>query len=137
MSKKPVGAWAIWLTALAFIAAGINHFWHPAIYVRIMPPMFPAKRELVFVSGFFEIAGGIGLTIRRLRQSAGIGLILLLIAVFPANIYMAVDSDRFTHHKIPLWIFWARLPMQLVLIAWVWRVSRDDRGNPNLPSVDV
>jgi uncharacterized membrane protein len=71
-------------------------------------------------SGVAEIAGGVGLVIRPLRRVAGWGLIALLIAVFPANIYMLQHPGQF--HFAP-WILWARLPLQAVFIAWVWFVA--------------
>ena len=109
-----------WLAAIFFIVAGIGHFVKPEMYLKIMPPYFPAPSLLVFISGVAEIAGGIGLLIRPLRRAAGWGLIALLIAVFPANIYMLQHPDLF---QISPWILWARLPFQIVFIAWVWFVG--------------
>ena len=111
------------LVAIAFIGAGANHFRSAEFYRRIIPPQFPAPSALVVISGLAEIAGGIGLLIPRLRCAAGWGLIALLIAVFPANVYMAVVRDRFADLHLPGWAFWARLPLQGVLVAWVWYVS--------------
>ncbi len=87
------------------------------MYLQIMPPYFPAPRLLVAVSGAAEIAGGIGLLLRPWRRAAGWGLIALLLAVFPANIYMVQHSGQF--HFAP-WVLWARLPLQAVFMAWVW-----------------
>ena len=77
---------ALWLFALLFVVAGSNHFIHPEFYISIMPPYLPAHELLVTISGVFEILGGIGLMIKRTRKLAGIGVILLMIAVFPANL---------------------------------------------------
>jgi uncharacterized membrane protein len=108
--------------AAAFIAvAGVFHFLKPEMYLQIMPPYLPAPQLLVAVSGVAEIAGGIGLLIPSLRRAAGWGLILLLIAVFPANIYMVQHPGQF--HFAP-WILWARLPFQGVFMAWVWFAAR-------------
>jgi uncharacterized membrane protein len=102
-----------------FIAAGSNHFIHPALYTRIVPPRLPAPALLVQVSGACEILGGAGVLLPRLRRLAGIGLIALLIAVFPANIQMAAHPGLYADlGSAPL--FYLRLPLQLVLIAWVW-----------------
>jgi uncharacterized membrane protein len=112
----------IWLTlaAVFFIVAGIFHFLRPEFYAQIVPPYFPAPRVLVLVSGAAEIAGGVGLLIPFLRQAAGSGLIVLLVAVFPANIYMAMHPEQF---QTASWILWARLPFQGVFLGWVWIVA--------------
>ncbi len=114
------------LLALLFIVAGINHFASPDFYLKIMPPYLPWPLALVYVSGFFEVLGGIGLAVPRLRRAAGWGLIALLIAVFPANLHMVVHADDFP--AIPYWALVARLPLQGLLIAWVWWVAVRPRG---------
>jgi uncharacterized membrane protein len=105
------------LAAIFFLVAGLFHFLKPELYLQIMPPYLPAPQSLVAVSGVAEIAGGIGLLIRPVRRAAGWGLIALLIAVFPANIYMLQHPGQF--HFAP-WLLWARLPLQGIFIAWVW-----------------
>lgn len=119
-----------WLCAVLFTLAGINHFLNPAFYERIIPPAFPSPHLLNLISGFFEIVGGLGLLVRPLRRTAGWGLIALLIVVFPANIYMAMHPTLFNATPSTLWTIgvWLRLPLQAVLIAWVWLVSFE-RGN--------
>jgi uncharacterized membrane protein len=112
------------LAAIFFVGAGINHFVKPEFYRQIIPPIFPARALLVAVSGVCEIAGGIGLLIPPLRPAAGWGLIALLIAVFPANIYMAVSPQSIPGQNFPHWMLWARLPLQLVMIVWIWFVAR-------------
>ncbi len=109
---------SIVLLAALFIAAGLNHFVSPGIYMKIMPDYLPLPLALVYVSGFFEVLGGFGLAVKPLRRSAGWGLIALLITVFPANVDMVLNSDEFP--SIPFWMLVARLPLQGVLIAWVW-----------------
>jgi uncharacterized membrane protein len=116
-----------WVAAAGFVAAGLNHFRNPAFYVQITPPVFPARDVLVAVSGVCEIAGGLGLLVRPLRQVAGWGLIALLVAVFPANIYMAVSPEASAGVDLPPWALWVRLPSQLVFVAWVWAASRRAR----------
>ena len=111
------------LCAILFIAAGLNHFRNPLFYQRIIPPCFPSPGLIVIISGIAEIAGGIGLLIPRQVGATGWGLIALLIAVMPANVYMAVAPDRFPDVHLPHWAFWLRLPLQGVFIAWVWYVS--------------
>ncbi len=107
-----------------FVVAGLLHFVAPEVYERVMPPYLPLHRRLVYVSGACEVLGGLGLFPRRTRPAAGIGLILLLVAVLPANVQMLLDARA---AEKPSWwvaLLWLRLPLQLVLIAWVWRVSR-------------
>ena len=114
--------------AVLFIAAGVMHFVKPRSYERIVPPGLPSPATLVAVSGLAEIVGGVGLVIPRLRRPAGWGLVALLVAVFPANVYMAVRPDRFTDLGVPAWLLWLRLPLQGGLIAWAERSSRGDAG---------
>jgi uncharacterized membrane protein len=112
------------LLGLLFVGAGALHFRAPEVYGQIVPPYLPLHRELVYLSGALEIVGGIGLLPERTRRAAGVGLILLLIAVWPANVQMLLDARAV---EKPAWwvaLLWARLPLQVVLIAWVWRVSR-------------
>lgn len=109
---------SIVLIAALFIAAGVNHFVSPDVYLKIMPAYLPWPLALVYVSGFFEVVGGIGVAVPRLRRAAGWGLIALLVAVFPANVDMVLHADRFP--EIPFWALVARLPLQGLLIAWVW-----------------
>ena len=91
-----------------------------------MPPYLPRPLALVYVSGVFEVLGGVGVLLPRYRKAAGWGLIALLVAVFPANLYMVTASELFTPQGIPLWALWARLPLQLVLIAWVYWVTQGE-----------
>jgi len=106
-----------------FIVAGAMHFIRPAMYEAIVPPQLGHASALVAISGLAEIAGGLGLMVPRMRRAAGVGLIVLLVAVWPANIYMAVESNHFAH-VAPAWILWARVALQVALIWWIERVSR-------------
>ncbi len=112
------------LLGLVFVVAGALHFRAPGAYEQIMPPYLPLHRELVYLSGALEIAGGLGLFTERTRRDAGICLILLLFAVWPANVQMLLDARAAEKSLWWVALLWARLPLQLVLIAWVWRVSR-------------
>ncbi|GAB4092655.1 DoxX family protein [Flaviaesturariibacter terrae] len=111
------------LMALGYIAAGINHFWHPAPYVAIMPPWLPAHEALVALSGLAEILLGLGILFRLTRRWSAWGLILLLIAVFPANVQMAINYYHQGHPR--LWGALLRLPVQILLIAWAWVYARE------------
>lgn len=109
-------------TAAIFATTGILHFTHEKFFTAIVPKSLPNPRALVQISGVAELAGGIGVLIPSTRALAGKGLIALLIAVFPANINMALNPDRFK--QFPAWALWARLPLQFAAIALVWRGSQ-------------
>lgn len=106
------------LLAAVFVGAGVLHFVKPRLFEAIVPPSLPSPRALVLLSGAAEILGGVGLLIAPLRPWAGWGLAVLLVAVFPANLHMARESERF-RRLAPRWVLLARLPLQAVLIAWV------------------
>ena len=106
-----------YLLSAFFIAAGANHFLNPDIYLSMMPPWLPAREMMNQISEGAEVAGGLGILIPRTRRAAAIGLILLLLAVFPANLHVALHGWPGT--DIPRWALWLRLPFQLALIAWV------------------
>jgi uncharacterized membrane protein len=108
--------------ATFFVTVGFLHFLRTKSFERIIPKGLPFKRELVLVSGVFEILGGIGLVVPFSRQFAGKGLVALLVAVFPANINMAVNKIDFG--VIPRKVLWWRLPVQIALIGLVRWVSR-------------
>jgi uncharacterized membrane protein len=111
------------ITGMFFIAAGAVHFIRPAMYEKIVPPQLGHAPELVAISGIAEIAGGLALMIPRTRRAAGFALIALLVAVWPANIYMAFEAGRFAA-VAPAWLLWARVPLQVAMIWWTQRVSR-------------
>ena len=115
--------------SVSFVAAGVNHFLDPDVYLAIMPPYLPAHALLVALSGVLEVAGGVGMIIPRLRRRAGWMVALLLFAVFPANVHMAVNAEDFA--AIPSWALWLRLPLQFVLIAWVvWSTQGESSAAP-------
>ena len=122
--KLPVRI-ATYVLAAAMVAVGAMHFIEPEPFVRIMPPWLPWHLELVYLSGVFEIAGGLGLLVTRTRRLAALGLIALFVAVFPANIHMALNGVQLDPaNPMPEWIAWARLPFQFVFIAWAWWIAR-------------
>jgi uncharacterized membrane protein len=112
--------------AAAMIAIGIAHFAAPEGFVQIVPAWLPAPLALVYVSGFFEILGGAGLLVARVRRAASYGLVALYVAVFPANINMAMHDLQPAGMHVPVWAQWARLPLQAVLIWLAWWVGRED-----------
>ena len=112
---------SIWLIAAIFVGAGVMHFIKPKLFAAIVPPFLPNALLLVYLSGVAEILGGLGVLIPAFRVWAGWGLIALLVAVFPANVYMAMEAEKFG--IAPVWL-WLRLPLQFVLIAWVWWATK-------------
>jgi uncharacterized membrane protein len=109
------------LLGATFLATGTLHFLRPRPFEAIVPDALPAHRELVYASGVAELVGGAGVLAERTRRPAGWWLVLTLLAVFPANVNMAVNAQRF--RAIPEPLLWARLPLQGALIAWVWAVA--------------
>ena len=113
--------WFKILLAVAMVGVGVLHFVRPKPFIRIVPASLPNPRALVLVSGFFEVAGGLGLLLPATQTFAAWGLVALYIAVFPANVNMAIK-------KIPLapgrpispYLLWLRLPFQAVFILWAW-----------------
>jgi uncharacterized membrane protein len=114
--------------ALAMIAVGVLHFLLPAPFVRMTPAWLPAPLLLVYVSGVFEILGGAGLLVPATRKAAAWGLIALYIAVFPANVNMAIHHISLTDGPPPpAFALWLRLPFQALLIAWAYWLAIEDR----------
>lgn len=107
---------------LAFVAAGVNHFAHPDVYVSIMPPDLPWHDELVVLSGVAEVALGLLALPARTAPLAGWGLVALLVAVFPANVHMARHPELYP--AIPAGVLYLRLPFQLVFAWWAYRWTR-------------
>ncbi len=123
--QLPFGLWkklVLFGLAAFFINVGVDHFINPDFYLSIMPPAFPMHAEAVYVSGFFEILGGICVLIPSLRIIAGWGLVALLVAVYPANIYMALTPEAFP--DIPVAILYFRLPLQFLFFYWAYSVTR-------------
>jgi len=107
-----------------FVFAGAMHFVIPKTYRRIMPPYVPAHMAMVYASGVAEMAGGAGLMVRAQRRRAGWWLIATLLAVFPANVHMALHADEFPQVPGGQRALWARLPLQGVFFAWVLSAMR-------------
>ena len=109
------------ILGLTFVSTGVLHFLRPRMYEAIMPRYLPGHRELVYASGAAEIAGGAGVLAAKTARPAAWWLIATLVAIFPANVEMAVNAQRF--RRIPTPLLWARLPLQGALITWVWRTA--------------
>lgn len=126
--KRPL----LYLMGPGYVVAGVLHFVVPELYVQIVPPVFPAALALVYLSGLAEIAVGVGLLIPRTRQHAAWATIALLVAIFPANVYMATHGvviEGFPGGGDPSSVVrWGRLPLQGVLILWAFWYTRPTGG---------
>lgn len=111
-----------WVLAVFFVVAGANHFISPAIYLGMVPAWLPWPAAMNAISGAAEVLGGIGLLLLRTRRIAGWGLIALLIAVFPANVHVALQGHMPGTTLSPL-VLWWRLPFQAVFLGAVWWVA--------------
>jgi uncharacterized membrane protein len=121
------------LVAVAMVSVGITHFTNPDPFVGIVPRWLPAPLVLVYVSGFFEVLGGAGLLVRRVQVAAAWGLVALYVAVFPANLNMAVNHiHQLGTTTVPEWGLWVRLPFQAVFIGVAYWLSRTPR--PSQPA---
>lgn len=124
-----------YVMGVVYALAGVLHFVAPKTYEEIVPPQFPRPRALVSLSGLAEIGLGIGVLFERTRRISAWGLIALLVAVFPANVYMAT-GDGFDPREVPAELrsprdaaLWARLPLQAVLVAWAWWYTDESSGS--------
>lgn len=107
-----------------YVVAGLGHFVLTPAYERVMPAHLPAHHALVLLSGAAEIAGGLGVLIPGRRRAAAWGLVCLLIAVFPTNLWMAQHPELTP--GVPVWLLWLRLPLQLPLIWWAYRYTHEE-----------
>ncbi|HYX36074.1 MAG TPA: DoxX family protein [Oligoflexus sp.] len=112
----------LYLLALFMIGGGLTHFIMPEFYLRMTPPYIPYPELMVSLSGLLEILLGLALLIPQTRSMAAWGIIMLLIAVFPANVYMYTHSEQWP--EIPPVATLIRLPLQFVFIAWAWLFTR-------------
>jgi uncharacterized membrane protein len=112
------------LFGITFTAAGILHFARPRFYLAIMPDYLPGHRELVYASGAAEIAGGLGTLHPRTRRLASWWSVATLVAVFPANVHMALNPKRYGRIPGGKRALYARLPLQALLIAWARAAGR-------------
>ena len=114
--------WSRRLLALTFTVAGALHFARPRMYEQIMPAYLPAHHELVLASGAAEIAGALAVLHARTRRLGGLWLAATLVAIFPANVHMALHPERYSGFAPAL--LWARLPLQVLLVFWALHATR-------------
>ena len=115
----------LWVLGLSFAQVGIIHFLEPGPFAAIVPPVLPGPFTIVYISGAIEILLGLLVLIPYTRRLAGLGLIALLIAVFPANVYAALYPK--TMPDFSEWALWVRLPFQIVFLLWVWWCTQKPR----------
>ncbi len=120
--------WGQRLLAVFFTTAGTLHFLRPGIYEDVVPDYLPAHHEIVLASGAAEIAGAVMVVFAPTRRIGGLWLAATLVAIFPANVDMALHPDRYA--SIAPWLLWARLPLQALLIWWALRVTRATSRRP-------
>jgi uncharacterized membrane protein len=113
--------WHLYVMALLYILAGINHFRKPEIYYKIIPPFLTNKKFINELTGLLEIMLGVYLFIPIFSNLAAISIMILLVLIFPANIYMLIDEKA--NLGIPKWILILRLPIQLLLILWAYQYA--------------
>ncbi|WP_267643670.1 DoxX family protein [Haloarchaeobius amylolyticus] len=128
--KRPL----LYVMGVLYVVAGVMHFVVPQVYAQIIPPFLPAPLALVYLSGVAEIVLGLGVMVPRTRRVAAWGLIALLVAIFPANVYMATSDVVLTGApaaiRDPSGVGrWARLPLQAVLVLWAWWYTRPMPGD--------
>jgi uncharacterized membrane protein len=121
--------WSRRALAAFFAFTGTMHFLKPRFFEAIVPPAIESmKREVVAISGVAEIAGGLAVLHPATRRFGRWWLLALLLAIFPANVHMAVSPEQIQGldlNKIPRWALWARLPLQPLAMLWAWRATRD------------
>lgn len=130
MTRAQVKTAFKWLLSLSTGAVGVLHFTNPQPFLDIMPLYLPYHLELVYISGFFEIVGSVGLLVPKTQHAAAWGLIALFIAVYPANIHLALNNPPMDGEIVPAWIRWGRLPVQFVFIYWAWIYTRHESDVP-------
>ncbi len=123
LAAPPRMTLSVALIGLIFVVGGVMHFLRPRFYLAMMPPWLPAATALVLVSGVFEILGGIGVLVPATRVIAGWGLIALLFAVFPANMQMLLNARAAHASASTMAVLVARLPLQALLVYWVFRAT--------------
>jgi len=120
-----------YLLGALLVMQGVNHFVNAGVFARIVPPYLPWHLELVYLSGAAEVVLGLLLCAPRSARLAGWGIILLLVAVFPANVYMAMHAELFP--ALPVSALWLRLPLQAIFIAWAWWYTQELQPVPEEP----
>ena len=112
---------ALYAFCIFFAGAGVGHFLMDSFFIQMIPEWVPFRPAVVYLSGIMEFLLAVGLFVKSTRERAGVLIALYLVLVFPVNIYMAFVPEKFDLSPVALWI---RLPLQIVLIWWVWKVRK-------------
>jgi uncharacterized membrane protein len=129
---QPIKRFALLLLGVGMTGVGLSHFLNPEPFVRIVPAWLPSPAAIVAISGVFEVLGGVGVLVPMTRRFAAWGLVALYIAIFPANVNMALNHIQLTEGgTLPVWAMWARLPLQGVLIAWAAWFTAAETSRPS------
>ncbi|MFC5862100.1 DoxX family protein [Acidicapsa dinghuensis] len=107
---------SLYAQTLLYILGGMNHFWHSEFYLHVMPDHYAHPEALVRASGVAEILGGVGLLVPATRRFSAAGIVLMLIVFFDVHLFMLSHQRRFP--EVPIWLLWARIPLQFALLAW-------------------
>ena len=137
MSRLKLGL--LGLQGVRYVAAGVLHFVNPEAYLPLMPDVLPAHMALIYISGVAEILGGVGLLVPRTRRAAAWGLVALLLAVWPANIHVALENVPLfgAEQGAGAWN-WVRVAFQLPLLAWAYWYTRPlATENPPSPPAQI
>lgn len=118
-----------WLMGLLYVAAGVNHFWHPDFYVNIMPPYLPWHLELVYLSGLAEIVLGLLVIIARYRVMAAWCIVAMLIVFMMVHVHMVMHQELYP--SVSPALLWLRLPLQGLLILWAYWYTQDRLSRPD------
>lgn len=118
---------ALYATGIFFVGAGVRHFVMPDFYMLMMPNYLPVPLTLIYISGFFQILGGIGLIIPKTRAFSAWGLMALLLAVLPANVYLWTHNIQLPDSYTPSWFLMLRIPLQFLLIAWMYLFAKNPK----------
>lgn len=124
MSRKKI---ALSVVFLWFAIGGVGHFAAPGFFLKIVPPALPWRLQAVYLSGFFELAGALALLCTKYRRAAGIGLVVLTLAVTPANVYMWLNPALFG--SVPEVLLLMRLVLQAGLLWLIWWSTQPSRSS--------
>ncbi|MDO9181267.1 MAG: hypothetical protein Q7U04_02610 [Bacteriovorax sp.] len=126
--EKILKKMALYFTAIFFIAAGARHFMMPEFYMLMMPNFLPIPLALIYLSGFLKILGGIGLMNLNTRVLSAWLLMLVLLVALPGHVYLWTNNIELPDKFHPSWLLLLRIPLQFLLIAWMYMFSKNPKA---------